>query len=186
MKKKTTLILLSILHICVFCIGILIIFRNLGTDHTNTTLSPDTDVRLADNNPDTETPIEETIIEETIIEETITKETLIKETITEETIIEETSETLIELPSASETQTETLPESEPPSYTFQFIGKRKNLNIRKGPSLNYEIIGKIPPLKSGRVLELTNKDWALIEYNGITGYSSLHWMELTPAAARQN
>lgn len=172
MKKKTTLILLSILHICVFCIGILILFHRIGTKHTDTALSPDTNIQLVDHEPDTET-LPETLIELPAVSETQTESELEIEIKTDaEADIETNMETNIE------TNIET---AEPPSYTFQFIGRRKNLNIRKGPSTNYTIIGKIPPLKSGRVLELTNEDWALIEYNGITGYSSLHWMELTPA-----
>lgn len=167
MKKKTTLILLSILHICVFCIGILILLRSIGAKHTDTALSPDTDIQLVDHEPNTET-LPETLIELPVVSETQTESEL-------EIEIETDAETDIE--TNIETNIET---AEPPSYTFQFIGRRKNLNIRKGPSTNYTIIGKIPPLKGGRVLELTNEDWALIEYNDITGYSSLHWMELTP------
>ena len=169
MKKKTALILLSILHICVFCIGILIIFRSIGTEHTDTALSPYADIQLVDNDSDIETLIELSSESETQTESEPETQT--------ETQAESQVETLSE--TQIQTQIETQTDIKQPSYTFQFTGKRKNLNIRKGPSVNYEIIGKIPPLKSGRVLELTNKNWALIEYNGITGYSSLHWMELT-------
>lgn len=180
MKKKTTLILLSILHICVFCIGILIIFRSIDTKHTDTALSPDTDIQLVDHEPDT-------LIELPAASETQTQSELEIATDAEtdtETDIDTNIETNIE--TDIETNIETnIKTAEPPSYTFQFIGRRKNLNIRKGPSTNYKIIGKIPPLKSGRVLELTNEDWAFIEYNGITGYSSLHWMELTPTEENQ-
>lgn len=168
MKKKTTLILLSILHICVFCIGILIIFRSIDTKHTDTALSPDTDIQLVDHEPDT-------LIELPAASETQTQSEL-------EIATDAETDTETDIDTNIETNIKT---AEPPSYTFQFIGRRKNLNIRKGPSTNYKIIGKIPPLKSGRVLELTNEDWAFIEYNGITGYSSLHWMELTPTEENQ-
>lgn len=171
MKKKTTLILLSTLHICVFCIGILVIFRSTGTEHTDTAVLTDTDIQLAGNEPDTET------LPETLIALPAASETQTEPELELEIEIEPELETELE----TETAAPSGPESEQPSYTFQFTGRRKNLNIRTGPSTSHKIIGKIPPLKSGRVLELANGDWALIEYNGITGYSSLHWMELTPA-----
>ena len=65
------------------------------------------------------------------------------------------------------------------SYTFQYSGGRHNLNIRKGPSINDAVIGKIPPDEGGRVLELADGEWALVEYKGITGYCSREWMVLT-------
>ena len=86
-----------------------------------------------------------------------------------------------------ETATESLSEMETEtveailSYTFQYTGGKRNLNIRKGPSMNDTIIGKIPPNDGGNVLKLANDEWALIEYQGTTGYCNLAWMVLTPA-----
>ena len=66
------------------------------------------------------------------------------------------------------------------SSVLEFLGKKQNqtgvvttagsrLNIRKGPSTEKEIIGKIP---NGGVMNVIsrNGDWLEIEYNGIKGY----------------
>lgn len=160
MKKKTILILLSLLHICVFCIGILIIFQYRESKHMDITLSSDATVRITDTEP-------ETVIEVSSLEEPFTEEPFVEESFIEESSIEESSikESLLE---------------ETPSYTFQYVRGKRNLNIRNAPSMQARIIGKIPPGQGGRVLEFADDDWALIEYQGTTGYSSRHWMELTP------
>lgn len=172
MRKKKVLILLSILHICVFCIGILIMFRNAERTHTG--ILPDSDVRLAGNEPETEPEVE--TLTETLIEIPSENEAQIKTQITAQ------SESPTEPPTESEPETpiESPPE---PAYTFRYVGGTRNLNIRKGPSMQYEIIGKIPPNMGGRVIELTDSDWALVEYRGTTGYSSLRWITLTPIEA---
>lgn len=173
MKKKTILILLSLLHICVFCIGILIIFQHRETKHMDISLSSDATVRITDTEPETvievsplaESEPEETFVEKPLIEKPSVEEPLIEKPSIEESSIEESSAELSE---------ETL------SYTFQYVRGKRNLNIRNAPSMQARIIGKIPPGQGGRVLEFANDDWALIEYRGTTGYSSRHWMELTP------
>ncbi len=168
MKKKTILILLSLLHICVFCIGILIIFQHRETKHMDISLSSDATVRITDTEPETVievSPLAESEPEETFVEQTFVEEPLIEKPSIEESSIEESSAELSE---------ETL------SYTFQYVRGKRNLNIRNAPSMQARIIGKIPPGQGGRVLEFANDDWALIEYRGTTGYSSRHWMKLTP------
>lgn len=170
MKKKTILILLSLLHICVFCIGILIIFQHRETRHIDISLSSDATVRITDTEPETvievsepaESLVVEPFTETSSVEEPLTEESPVEESLVEESLIEES---LIE---------------ESPSYTFQYVRGKRNLNIRNAPSMQARIIGKIPPGQGGRVLEFADDDWALIEYHGTTGYSSLHWMELTP------
>lgn len=181
MKKKTILILISLLHICVFCIAVLIFFQTRQTADADSSLVSDTAVRITETEPDTlvelssveslsteSSPIEESLIEESLIEESLIEESLIEPLSTEPLIIEESTQ---ETPSVTES-------SEPaskPTYTFQYIPHNTlKLNIRNAPSMQGKIIGKVPPNKGGTILEFTNKDWVLIEYNGTTGYSNLH------------
>lgn len=171
MKKKKILILLSLLHICVFCIGILMIFQTWNTKYSSMELVSDTTVHITDTEP-------ETLIEVTSIAESEHEKPLIESSSFEESPTEEfsTKEPLIEESSIKESLTE-----EPMlSYTFQYVRGKRNLNIRNSPSMQAKIIGKIPPGQGGHVLEFADDDWALIEYRGTTGYSSRHWIALTP------
>lgn len=186
MKKKTIRILLSLLHVCIFCIGILIIFQTWKTRYSSVTHSSDMTVRIADEEPETvievyalaESEPEESLTEESNTEAFPTEESSIEEPFIEESFVEES---FIEESFVEESFIEESPDEEPLlSYTFQYVRGRRNLNIRNGPSMQAKIIGKIPPGQGGRVLEFANDDWALIEYRGKTGYSSRHWMALTP------
>lgn len=152
-KRKTICVLLSILHVCVLCIGIFIF------------TVPDTpeEIVLAVDN-ETETTAEIEYVPESSAEVYETESASSEESIMEpeETTAPEceTTESII-------------------SYTFQYSGGKHNLNIRKGPSINDAIIGKIPPHEGGKVLELVDDEWALIAYHGITGYCSREWIVLT-------
>ena len=53
MKKKTILILISLLHICVFCVGILIFFQTKQTSRENSNLISDAAVRITETESDT-------------------------------------------------------------------------------------------------------------------------------------
>lgn len=194
MKKKTILILISLLHICVFCIAILIFFQTQQTSHTDSNLVSEAAVRITETEPDTfvelssieSFSIESFPIEENSVESFSTESFPIEEgsvesfstepISTESFIIEESS---LETSSVEESS-EPIPEenatpNSKPTYTFKYIPQNTlKLNIRNAPSMQGKIIGKVPPNKGGTILEFTNKDWALIEYNGTTGYSNLH------------
>lgn len=167
MKKKTVLILLSLLHICVFCIGILILVQDRAPRQTALVSNTVVDVTT----PESETPVEVSLVEESSAEDVSSEDVSVEDPPTEKDTTEEAS-------------SETAPPEEPApalSYTFQYVRGKRNLNIRNAPSMQAQIIGKIPPGQGGNILEFADEDWALIEYRGQTGYSSLHWMELTPA-----
>lgn len=161
MNKKSTLVLFTILHICVLGVCILTIYNSKHSGITVAHVSSETKTAVTPTEP------------ETAAEPEASTE------ITSETEIE--TETEIEVETEIKTETETVPETKPDTtalYSFHFIGTHKNLNIRNAPSTKAKIIGKIPIGGNGKVLELTNEHWALIEYNGISGYSSRHWIEL--------
>ncbi len=161
MNKKSTLVLFTILHICVLGVCILTIYNSKHSGVTVAHVSSETKTAVTLTEP------------ETAAEPEASTE------ITSETEIE--TETEIEVETEIKTETETVPETKPDTtalYSFHFIGTHKNLNIRNAPSTKAKIIGKIPIGGNGKVLELTNEHWALIEYNGIIGYSSRHWIEL--------
>jgi len=165
MNKKSTLILFTILHICVLGVCILTIYNSRHSGVTVAHVSSETKTAVTPAEP--ETSAEPEASTETAPEP--------------ETEIETEAETEIETEIKTETETETVPETKPDTtalYSFHFIGTHKNLNIRNAPSSKAKIIGKIPIGGNGKVLELTNEHWALIEYNGIIGYSSRHWIEL--------
>lgn len=64
---------------------------------------------------------------------------------------------------------ETEAESDTPSVSF-LSDSSLNINIRSGPDITAEIVGKIKPGTRGTVIELTDGEWALVSYDGITGY----------------
>lgn len=179
MNKKSTLILISILHICILGICILTIYNNKHSGITIAHVSSDTRTVVTQTEPETLTEPESDTAPtpETEIETEMETES--------ETEIETKTETEIEIETKTEpeselpAQTEIAPETKPTAlYAFHFIGTHKNLNIRNAPSSKAKIIGKIPVGGCGKVLELTNEYWVLAEYNGIIGYCSRHWIEL--------
>lgn len=171
MNKKSTLVLFTILHICILGVCILTIYNSRHSGVTVAHVSSETKTAVTPTEP--ETAAEPEASTETAPEP------------------ETETETEIKTETESKSETETAPETVPPVtpssdttalYSFHFIGTHKNLNIRNAPSTKAKIIGKIPIGGSGKVLELTNEHWALIEYNGIVGYSSRHWIELQKIA----
>ena len=154
MNKKSTLILLSILHVCIMGICVLTIYSNKTTGITVAHVSSDAKAIAPQTEPEEETTEWNTEVESEIAIETET-----------ETITETTSEISTEQEAAS-------------VYSFHYIGKTTNLNIRNNPSMKGAIIGKIPVGGYGDVLTITNDDWALIDYRGTVGYCSRKWIEL--------
>ncbi|MEX2414753.1 MAG: N-acetylmuramoyl-L-alanine amidase [Paenibacillaceae bacterium] len=57
-----------------------------------------------------------------------------------------------------------------------------NLNIRKGPSIEEEIIGKLPNESEIEVLDQSD-EWATISHNGSTGYVSLQYLTIAQVNA---
>lgn len=169
MSKKSTLILLSILHICILGICILTIYANKNRASEAMIAHVSSDTRTMDSqtepaaetNPGTET-----------------------ESGTEpEPETEPDAEAEPDIEATPEPEPETTPEineeAEPtPIYSFHYIGTRSKLNIRSAPSTNDTIIGKVHCGGDGNVLELTNDEWALIEYQGIIGYCSRKFLKL--------
>jgi N-acetylmuramoyl-L-alanine amidase len=60
-----------------------------------------------------------------------------------------------------------------------------NLNIRKGPSIEEEIIGKLPNDSEVEVLEQTD-EWATIAHNGSRGFVSLQFLTVAQVNANAN
>jgi len=186
MKKKTILILISLLHVCVFCIAILIFFQTRQTTDADSNLVSDAAVRITETEPDTLVALssvesfftEESLIESFPIEENlIEEESLIEQSSIEQSLIEplSTEPLTIEESTPEAPSTESSKPASKPTYTFRYVPHNTlKLNIRNAPSMQGKIIGKVPPNKGGTILEFTNKDWALIEYNGTIGYSNLH------------
>lgn len=163
MDKKSTRILLSILHTCILGICILTIYSNRHSGVTVAHISSDTKMTVSLNEPQTMAHTESAAGTSPETDAEVGTEI----------------ETEITIETEAETAAEVYPQ--PGSTilcTFHFIGTHKNLNIRSAPSVKAKIIGKIPVGGGGSVLELTNNSWALIEYNGITGYCSRGWIEL--------
>lgn len=159
MKRKTALTLLSILHICIFLIGMISFYYH--SQETVVTAMPDTTISLAE---------PETLIEvETKTNPEIESTSEIESMTEPECMIEPETEIESEHTEAAE---------EKVLYTFVYSEGTRNLNIRKGPSLNDEIIGKIPRNGKGDILEFVNDEWALVKYNETIGYCNLHWMSL--------
>lgn len=164
MSKKSTLILLSILHLCILGICILTIYNNKHSGVTVAHVSSDTKAVITQDLPDT-------IAEpETVIETAQTAEI--------ETEIQTEIQAEIQTETESELESAGLEPETAPLYSFRFIGTQKNLNIRNAPSTDAKIIGKVPVGGCGSVLELTNESWILAQYNDIVGYCSRDWIEL--------
>ena len=110
---------------------------------------------------------------------------------TEPETIPETTEAMVTEPEASdaaetavsEPETETAEESteaetEAVAYTYRAIHQKYRLFIRETPDASSKALGYLKPGETGDVISLEG-DWALLEYNGITGYVSTQFLELT-------
>lgn len=164
MNKKSTQILLSILHLCLLGICVLTIYsgRNGASEAMIAHVSSET--RIV-SEPETGTAAAPEAESETATEANTAPE----------------PET--EIPAAPDAGADREPDAEAeaedsPSFSFHYTGTHANLNIRSAPSLNDPIIGKIPPGRGGSVMELTNDEWALIDYQGTVGYCSRDYIEL--------
>src|SRR5690554_2374939 len=59
-----------------------------------------------------------------------------------------------------------------------------NLNVRKGPSIEDEIIGKLPNETKVEVLE-QSEDWATITHNGARGFVSLQYLTVSKVISNE-
>lgn len=177
MDKKSTLILLSILHICILGVCILTIYNNKHSGVTVAHVSFDTKTAVTPKEtakePETEAGTEEPGTDTGMAEEPEAEAGTVEETV-------------------EEPETEEKPEAETPEkidepesavrYSFRYTGTRNKLNMRSAPSMDAEIIGKVPVGGSGSVLELTDEEWIRAEYDGVVGYCSRKWIELQEIA----
>jgi hypothetical protein len=157
-NKKMVLILLSIAHIC--CLVIFVIYMYTGTqvmEYDNETasrvISVEPEYKEVETLPQTE----------------------------QETELQSETQTVAETEIDTETQTEIETETEteePFSGTFTVVTEAYRLNMRKEPSVNSDIIGKLPKGSTGTVLEIVNNYWALIEYNGTQGYCNTEYLQI--------
>lgn len=97
-----------------------------------------------------------------------------------ETEASEPSEEEITEPETSEA--ETPEETEAVSYTYRAIHQKYRLFIRETPDASANALGYLKPGETGDVLSIDG-DWVLVEHNGITGYVSAQFLELTEKPA---
>lgn len=176
MSRKTIRVLISILHICLFAIGIVLIY--FSTDSRAST--KEINIELAEEKV-TVTEAETQIICETELQ---------TETMTEEPCTQPVSEPASELTTEFVPETSTQPvetetiHSEPEAelsgetvyYTFEHTNGTRGVNIRKSPSLSSAILGSVPLGGTGNILLFENEDWAYVEYKGVVGYCHMDWI----------
>lgn len=172
MDRKKTLISLCIIHLCAFLLCLICIkyFQIGSAPESNQEIAssitvlpaPDEELAVAadtaESEPESiiETESSTETVEEAESEEFTEAETT--EEITEETVEETTEEVTQEVVNNN-------------SYPFAYYGD-KRLNIRIAPSMDAEIIGKIPSGNSGMVINEENEEWVQVIYGDITGYCS--------------
>ena len=176
MDRKKTLISLCIIHLCAFLLCLICIkyFQIGSAPESNQEIAssitvlpaPDEELAVAadtaESEPESmiETESSTETVEEAESEEFTEAETAeeIAEEIAEETVEETTEEVTQEMVNNN-------------SYPFAYYGN-KRLNIRIAPSMDAEIIGKIPSGNSGMVINEENEEWVQVIYGDITGYCS--------------
>ena len=168
MDRKKTLISLCIIHLCAFLLCLICIkyFQIGSAPESNQEIvssitvlpAPDEESAVAADTAESEPEsIIETESSTETVEEVESEEFTEAET-TEETVEETTEEVIQEVVNNN-------------SYPFAYYGN-KRLNIRIAPSMDAEIIGKIPSGNSGMVINEENEEWVQVIYGDITGYCS--------------
>ena len=69
-------------------------------------------------------------------------------------------------------------EKKAPQYTYTAIQRSKKLHIRKGPSLEDEIIGFLLPGDSGEVISI-GEEWVYLKHEALEGYVFKEYLKLT-------
>ena len=165
MDRKKTLISLCIIHLCAFLLCLICIkyFQIGSAPESNQEIVSSITVLPA---PDEESAVAADTAEsepESIIETESSTET-VEEVESEEFTEAETAEEIAE-ETVEETTEEVIQEvANNTSYPFAYYGN-KRLNIRIAPSMDAEIIGKIPSGNSGMVINEENevKDSSMYE-----------------------
>lgn len=84
---------------------------------------------------------------------------------------------------------QTISNNQTPTEQLKLMGtvmlESGNLNVRKGPSMKDDIIGKLPNQSEVEVFEQST-EWATISHNGFTGYVSLAYLKLEQIKVEQN
>ena len=82
-------------------------------------------------------------------------------------------------PEAPAEASEEVPEEKKePQYTYTAIQRSKKLHIRKGPSLEDEIIGFLLPGDSGEVISI-GEEWVYLKHEALEGYVFKEYLKLT-------
>lgn len=172
MDRKKTLISLCIIHLCAFLLCLICIkyFQIGPAPESNQEIvssitvlpAPDEELAVAADTAESEP---ESMIETESSTETV--EEVESEEFTEAETTEEIAEETVEETTEEATQ-EVVNNN---SYPFAYYGD-KRLNIRIAPSMDAEIIGKIPSGNSGMVINEENEEWVQVIYGDITGYCS--------------
>jgi hypothetical protein len=171
MNRRVVLGLVSALHICIFALAVVLIYKDVFIIGN-----------VGDRDNSKESIIDTVESEEEIVIKVTEPETEVESTEAESTSeIESTETESIEIESTEIESTEiesTEMESEAKNATFTSTNKNMKLNIRETPSANAKIIGKIPPKATGTVVSIVDDDWVYIEYNGVKGYCSRKYINI--------
>lgn len=168
MDRKKTLISLCIIHLCAFLLCLICIkYFQIGS-------APESNQEIVSSITVLPAPDEESAVAADTAESE--PESIIETESSTETVEEVESEEFTEAEIAEETVEETTEEViqevvNNNSYPFAYYGN-KRLNIRIAPSMDAEIIGKIPSGNSGMVINEENEEWVQVIYGDITGYCS--------------
>lgn len=168
MDRKKTLISLCIIHLCAFLLCLICIkYFQIGS-------APESNQEIVSSITVLPAPDEELAVAADTAESE--PESIIETESSTETVEEVESEEFTEAETAEETVEETTEEViqevvNNNSYPFAYYGN-KRLNIRIAPSMDAEIIGKIPSGNSGMVINEENEEWVQVIYGDITGYCS--------------
>lgn len=168
MDRKKTLISLCIIHLCAFLLCLICIkYFQIGS-------APESNQEIVSSITVLPAPDEESAVAADTAESE--PESIIETESSTETVEEVESEEFTEAETAEETVEETTEEViqevvNNNSYPFAYYGN-KRLNIRIAPSMDAEIIGKIPSGNSGMVINEENEEWVQVIYGDITGYCS--------------
>ena len=162
MNRKTFLTGLAAFYLISGCGAAWLTMQQSDTTAAKSTV--DTALVLPTSEPDTSAPETEA---ETIPE---TTEAMATEP--------EASETAVSEPETEPAEESTEAETEAVAYTYRAIHKKYRLFIRETPDAASPSIGYLKPGETGDVISV-DEDWILLEHNGLTGYVSAQFLELT-------
>lgn len=166
MNRKTFLTSLAAFYLISGCGAAWLTMRQPDTAASESTV--DTALVLPTPAPETSAPETEP---ETILE---TTEAIATEPETSEAAVSE-PETI---PAEESTEESKEAETEAPAYTYRAIHKKYRLFIRETADAASPSIGYLKPGETGDVISVDG-DWVLLEHNGLTGYVSAQFLELT-------